>query len=449
MAGQGAFATAIQPLLVVLCLILLPAPAAADNLHNGVASCGGTTCHGRQEATGPRVRQNELLTWQNPASLTGAHARAFATLKQPRARLIGQRLGIADVSQSPECVNCHADPAPNRGPQWRQADGVGCEACHGGSGTPATGWLASHAAVAASHADNVARGLWAINKPAVRANVCLDCHWGSAKPGQFVTHKVMAAGHPRLAFELDLFTALQSHHDEDADYARRKPIPGGVKLWSVGQALAVNRALTLQPARSGGTFPEFTFFDCRSCHRTFSDDPAIPLIARTNPGRPIAPGQPVWNDENLIMLTAAARVAAPSLARQLEIQSRAFHASLGADRPGALKAAAALAETTTQLAQAFESTTFNRTQTFAMLDAVLTENAASLTDYQGGAQAVMAADTLISALVSAGHIERSAAASLRPDLDRAYTAARDANRWQPNELRAALATLAARVRTLK
>ncbi|MFZ4687641.1 MAG: multiheme c-type cytochrome [Polymorphobacter sp.] len=456
MTGRGADRTTGWRLLVALvapCLALFLAPAAIaapmgshdSAIHEGVASCGGTTCHGRQEATGPRVRQNELLTWQSPTSLTGAHQRAWSLLKEPRARAIGTRLGIADVAQSKECIACHGDPAPNRGLGFRQADGVGCEACHGGSGK----WLASHTAVSATHEQNVARGMWAINRPSVRANLCLDCHYGSDKPGQFVTHRIMAAGHPRVAFELDLFTSLQSHHDEDADYAQRKGIPGGVKIWAVGQALAVKRTLALYPARSAGSFPEFYFYDCRSCHRSFSDDPAVPLTARTNAARPIQPGQPVWNDESLLMLAAAAKVAAPELGKQLQAQSRTFHASLGGDRAGALKAAAALSKTAEALAATFERSTFDKAQTFAMLDAVLVGNAGAYTDYQGGAQAVMAADTLIAALISSRAVDRSAALAIRPDLDRAYAAARDANRWQPAEFRAALAGVAGKVRGLR
>jgi hypothetical protein len=422
------------------------APAAHSTaLHQGVASCGGTTCHGRQEATGPRVRQNELLTWQDPSSVAGAHSRAWSVLKEARGRAIGQRLGIADVSASKECIACHGDPAPNRGSLFRQADGVGCEACHGG----AEKWLASHAAVGNSHADNVAKGMWAINKPSVRAGVCLDCHFGSDKPGQFVTHRIMAAGHPRVAFEMDLFTALQSHHDEDKDYAERKGIPGGVKIWSVGQAQAVKRALSLLPTRSAGSFPEFYFYDCRSCHRTFSDDPMVPIVARTNPGRPISPGQPVWNDENLIMLAAAAKVAAPALGQRLNADSRAFHASFAGDRADVMKSAAALARTSDALSVAFENASFSREQNFAMLDEVLVGNAGAVTDYQGGAQAVMAADTLITALINAGHVDRAAALALRPDLDRAYALARDANRWQPAAFRDAMAAIARKVRTLK
>ncbi len=440
---------------IALCLAAPPSATASAAGHDpvthlGVASCGGTTCHGRQDATGPRVRQNELLTWQDPASLTGAHARAWKVLNDPRARAIGARLGIANVAESAECIACHGDPAPNHGPQWQRSDGVGCEACHGGAGGgSAKSWLASHAAVGASHSQNVARGLWAIDKPAVRANLCLDCHFGSDKPGQFVTHRIMAAGHPRVSFELDLFTSLQSHHDEDADYAQRKPIAGGVKLWAVGQALAVKRTLSLYPARSAGSFPEFYFYDCRSCHRSFSDDPAVPLVARTNPGRPIPLGQPVWNDESLISLMAAARVAAPALAGELDRRSRAFHASLGGDRAGAVRAAAALAGTADALASAFQNSRFDKAQTMAMLDAVLVGNADRYSDYQGGTQAVMAADTLISALVNARQIDRAAADAMRPDLDRAYAAARDANRWQPAVFRAAMAGVAGRMRALR
>lgn len=415
-------------------------------VHQGVASCAGSTCHGRQEATGPRVRQNEVISWSDPASLTGVHSRAWKVLNDPRAQAIGRRLGIANVATSKECISCHGDPAPVRGPKWQQSDGVGCEACHGG----ADRWLASHASVKASHADNVANGMWAVNDPAVRASVCLDCHFGSDKPGQFVFHRIMAAGHPRVAFELDLFTSLQRHHDEDADYAARKTVAGGVKTWAVGQAMAVERALSLLPTASARvTGPDYYFYDCRSCHRTFSDDPAASIVARTNGWRPIPPGQPVWNDEQMIMLAAAARVAAPDVARSFDSQSRAFHTALGGDRAGAMKAAATLKATAATLARRFAGTSFDRAQTFALIDAVLVGNAPAYTDYQGGAQAVMAADTLLSALVTAGQVDRGAAMALRPDLDRAYAQARNANLWDPAAFRATLAQVAGRVRGLK
>lgn len=74
----------------------------------------------------------------------------------------------------------------------------------------------------AKHQANVAAGLKKLEDPVVRAGVCVDCHFGSAKDGQFVTHRMMAAGHPRMGFELDLFSSLQAHHQEDVDYGWRK-----------------------------------------------------------------------------------------------------------------------------------------------------------------------------------------------------------------------------------
>ena len=51
----------------------------------GVASCAGSTCHGRSEATGAIVRQDELMIWQNAASPAGAHSRAWRVLTEPRS----------------------------------------------------------------------------------------------------------------------------------------------------------------------------------------------------------------------------------------------------------------------------------------------------------------------------------------------------------------------------
>lgn len=152
------------------------------------------------------------------------------------------------------------------------------------------------------HAANVAAGMKALENPKVRAGVCLDCHFGGSKPGQFVTHQIMAAGHPRVAYELDLFSSLQQHWTVDADYVKRKGYAGGVKTWAVGQAMALDRALTLysEPGRGQGAFPELYFFDCHSCHRQISDDPKARPAWQANPGRPIPAGQPPFNDENMI-----------------------------------------------------------------------------------------------------------------------------------------------------
>lgn len=427
-----------------------PESLANQGVHEGVASCAGSTCHSRQVDSGLNVRQNELITWQDRSSPAGVHSRAWRVLTEPRAQAITRKMGIGPAQNAKECLGCHADPAPAslRGPKFQISDGVGCESCHGGS----SNWLASHRAVEGDHAANVAAGMRALENPKVRANVCLDCHFGGSKPGQFVTHEIMAAGHPRVSFELDLFSSLQQHWTVDADYVKRKTYAGGVKTWAVGQAMALERALTLygQPGRGQGVFPELYFFDCHSCHRQISDDPKARPAWQANPGRPIPAGQPPFNDENMIMLSAAAKVVAPALAARLDADSRAFHGALARDRSESVRAAAKLAGTARALSDAFAARNFSRSETLAILDTVLAgEMSRRYTDYTGSAQAVMAADTLLNALVNSGQVDRGVAARVRPSLDRAYALVRDPNAYKPEAFRNSLAQVAQAARSLR
>ena len=442
---------------LALVLVFRPTPAIAflqgsgSGSHVGVASCSGSTCHGRSESTGKIVRQDELLIWQDESSPSGAHSRAWRVLQQPRARMIAQRLGIGEATTAPMCLGCHATPAPAgaRGARFQLSDGVGCEGCHGAAST----WLSSHYAVGASHAANVSRGMVPLENPRARAGQCLDCHFGSADQGQFVNHRIMAAGHPRISFELDLFSTLQQHHNEDADYAQRKGRTNNVQMWAVGQAMALERSLSLysNPARgTEGVFPEFYFFDCHTCHRRISDNPNFEPNAVSNPMRPIPVGMPAYNDENMIMLAAAARAVSPEMGARFDRDSRAFHQAIAKDRASAIAAAVRLRETARALADSFSRSSLGRGQVFQIID-IITSNAISerFTDYAGSVQAVMATDTLLSALVSGGQVTPQAAEAIRGDINLAYQAVRDPNLYQPREFRASLGRAASAIRRLR
>jgi hypothetical protein len=263
----------------------------------------------------------------------------------------------------------------------------------------------------------------------------------------------MAAGHPRISFELDLFSTLQQHHNEDQDYVQRKGRTASVAVWAVGQAMALDRSLSLfsNPERgTEGVFPEFYFFDCHTCHRRISDDPRFEPAARGNPGRPIPTGMPAYNDENMIMLSAAARVAAPQLAGRFERDSRAFHAALGKDRASAMAAAGRLRDSARAVGDTFAARGVSRAQLFEIIDSIA-GNAVSprFTDYEGSVQAVMAVDTLLSALVNSGGAGASAAGAIRGDINLAYQAVRDPNAYAPGEFRQSLGRAAEAIRRLK
>src|SRR3546814_3806608 len=106
----------------------------------------------------------------------------------------------------------------------------------------------------------------------------------------------MAAGHPRIAFELDLFSALQAHHQEDADYGWRKFGAAGartdhVRMSALGQATAPERSLSLFRSKRGteGMFPHFFFLDCHSCHCGLTDQVKPVKTILDIPGRPGIP----------------------------------------------------------------------------------------------------------------------------------------------------------------
>ncbi len=445
--------------LALSAIILLLRPFAAQAVQSGVtvspgdfvgvATCGGTTCHGRSQGDGPRVRQDEIMLWQDPSTAAGAHSRAYAVLREPRSRAIAERLGIGEATGAPMCLGCHATPAGPRGVRFQTTDGVGCESCHG----PAGGWLTSHYAVGGTHAANVRNGLVPLDDARARAERCLNCHFGSAQDGQFVTHRIMAAGHPRISFELDLFTTLQQHYNLDDDYRQRgKNLATGTQVWATGQAMALERSLSLFVSQRGteGIFPEFYFFDCHSCHRQISDDPRYRPGAVPNPGRPIPSGMPPYNDENMIMLDAAARVVAPGLARQFERDSRAFHQAMGEGRQAAIAAANRLRATLRQLSNAFAGADMGRNATFAIIETITSQAISPrFTDYAGSVQAVMATDTLLSALVSGGHVPVATANAIRRDINGAYRAVHDPNAYDPGGFRASLGRAAAAIRRLR
>jgi hypothetical protein len=272
-----------------------------DDPHLGVASCATSVCHGKLAAQeNKNVWLNEYHIWTSQ----DRHAQAYRTLASDESKRIARNLGLPSATTAKICLDCHADNVPEdkRGQKFQITDGVGCEACHGGSAR----WIETHAEPGATHADNLARGMYPTEDPLKRASICLSCHMGTSD--QYATHQIMGAGHPRLAFELEAFTANQpAHYDVDSDYVERKGDISGFRLWLTGQLESAERQLELIDSgllQPGGMFPELAFYDCHSCHHPMDD--VRWTAAQAGPG--IAPGTLRLQDQHLRVLAVVAGV---------------------------------------------------------------------------------------------------------------------------------------------
>jgi len=169
-----------------------PLPQNTPDKSLGVATCASSLCHGAVEPwKDSHVLQTEYFTW----SRMDKHARAYSVLTNTRSQEIARKLGLKEPAhRSALCLDCHAHNVPQqrRGEHFVLSDGITCEGCHG----PAEGWIKSHVEQGATHADNLARGMYPISDDVERARLCLSCHFGNRQ--KFVTHKMMAAGHPRF-----------------------------------------------------------------------------------------------------------------------------------------------------------------------------------------------------------------------------------------------------------
>lgn len=406
-------------------------PQYGQDRHVGVTSCAGSTCHGAVTPwKNSTVLQNEYVTWEQK----DRHSKAYKTLLTERSQRIARNLGLANAHEAKVCLDCHAHnpPAEKRGRVFQVSDGVGCEACHGG----AERWLGVHVTGLASHDDNVKAGLYPTEEPVARAKLCLSCHFGDQN--KFVNHRIMGAGHPRMSFELDTFTAIQpAHYVADEDYAKRKRVSNGVQTWAIGQAMAMSTVLDgmLDPKRNrDGIFPELVFFDCHACHHPMSN---VRWEPRASVG--LQPGIPRLNDANLVMLSVITQRIDATLANRLKQESLALHQASTQGNDATVAAAGALRKTTGDLVGKFASHAFGRDDMQALLTGVVNAGkAGEYIDYAGAEQATMAISSIITAMRRAGVVDENNYKSMRSALDKCYEATAKDEEYKPRVFVAAL-----------
>ena len=260
----------------------------------GAGSCTSSGCHAAA-VDGHAAWQSSYTVW----ATRDPHARAERVLHQPLAARIVELLATRDPAHAAmpahehtACIGCHAT---GRGTAAR--DGVSCESCHG----PAGDWLVAHTLPGWRAAGNTL-GMVDLADPFVCAQQCAGCHVGGPPTAdglpREVSHDLIAAGHPRLTFELRSFKQAEPPHWRDRfaagmanDAASRSTQLDPLDEWALGR-LGATHAFLAQIARQAGastrprsgegaeTWPEFTAFDCYGCHR-----PPVPAVDRGNTHR--------------------------------------------------------------------------------------------------------------------------------------------------------------------
>ena len=293
-----------------------PAPLAAPSFDAapavtpqsvGVAGCAAANCHGgNRYREGVHFSAYQIWIQQDP------HARAYEVLLNDQSKQIARLQRLPAAHEAAACLSCHtafenADhlPASRR---YLLTDGVSCEACHG----PAEKWIEPHRSLDWKNpaiwpeARKLATGFRNTKDLASRARVCAECHVGS--PGRDVNHDLIAAGHPRLDFELGAFHAnLPAHWDRKKDKARYSSSLEA-RVWAVGQVASAAASVRLLQARSAAQhapWPEFAEYGCFACHH----DLHSPSWRQDQP-RP-SRGALDWGTWNFSFLPTAVGLLAP------------------------------------------------------------------------------------------------------------------------------------------
>ncbi len=435
--------------LIVACLLLSSmsfsmaaanaATGAVDSIfehkHMGAATCASSVCHGAsQRAADARILLNEFSIWQQ----TDPHSKSFATLGTEESRRIASKLKLGDPRTAEVCLDCHTDNPPEsaRGEKFMLSDGVGCEACHGGS----EAWLASHTDRTRTQEQQLADGMYPTAQPVARAKLCMSCHIGTRD--RMITHQIMGAGHPRLSFELDTFTWLNPHYEIDADYESRKGRFNGARDWAVGQGIAATNLLDIlvdEHAGWTGIFPELVLFDCHACHRLMSGKQWGP-----RPGTGLGPGIVRLNDSNLVMFRHVLSVVNPAAADQMAASTRALHQATLVDRQRTFAAARALkgkieSQLDSVAAYDFGPDTLGKVLSSMVRDA----DRGEFRDFAAAEQAALAAQSVVVAFETAKQLSDTDAAGLRQGVDRLYKTVEKEDAYRMGEFVTALKSLRA------
>jgi Cytochrome c554 and c-prime len=209
--------------------------------HKFLGSTSCKSCHGGDvDPTSPAKAGSELTVW----STLDKHHESYSTLSSDRSKDIATKGGYGDAINSTKCLSCHGlvIPAAQQGPDFKIAEGNTCDACHGPSelwsgsdGSPhkTPGWAEKrreadgYDARAAAATD----GFWDVRIPGLRAENCASCHLA-------IDAKMVAAGHPQPAFELNEYASQEPKHWTD-----KRGDQYYTQLWAAGQIVCTRDSM--------------------------------------------------------------------------------------------------------------------------------------------------------------------------------------------------------------
>ncbi len=226
-----------------------------------------------------------------------------------------------------KCLSCHVGRiAGDRTQILDVRFGVQCESCHG-PGSEYTK-LEHHQQVswrAKAPEEKSKLGMWDLTSPSITATVCLSCHLGNIEERRFVTHDMVAAGHPVLPpFDLQTFLSAMPPHwrtlqeksgigksknidfvpfERQAEYNRvhcslsgttdeiQLAIQGSydkTRRSMIGGLVANDLGIELvhQAAAENTTWGDYAIYNCMGCHQELKRSNAQVRTDSRIPGRP-------------------------------------------------------------------------------------------------------------------------------------------------------------------
>jgi hypothetical protein len=390
---------------------------AADTVvgkFNGAGGCAASSCHGSiQPKTVTRVPQNEYSIWAGQDK----HARAYQVLSNSVSVRLAKILKLErPPNQTPRCLACHtlAVSPEQRAQTFDISDGVSCESCHG----PASGWLGQHTVKNWPHDRSVKElGMLDMRDLVQRSERCLTCHLGTAE--KFVDHELLAAGHPDLTFELNLFSAVEPKHWKEPESNPWR----GVQTWAVGEAVQLRDGMDRLARRAqSNTWPEYSELDCFACHHSLTKPQESWRLTTNGYYDQRTVGVPAWNPSRYSVFRFALHELDADAEGQLNGDITKLKALLGVLN-GNREEIAALAKHASgiagQLARQLNGKPYDSAYTFRVMRDIASDGEAiSLQGQRAAEQAAMALDSLFVAYKQ--NIQLTNDRDLRPAIDQLF-----------------------------